>query len=190
MGTTGIAYGLIGCFFLGERALRHGNAAKSLDTGRADHGTTRDVGTAIGLSAAGMLAAPLLNHARIGRLAAALPAWSGVAAMLAGLALRVWAMHVLGSAYTRTLRTTPEQRLVAEGPYRLIRHPGYLGTLMVWIGGGLATANWIIATVIALCMGRAYRQRLQAEEAMLAATFRDAYPRYARRTWRLIPYIY
>lgn len=190
MRTTGIAYGLIGCFFLGERALRRGNAARSLDTGRADRGTTRGVGTAIGLSVVAMLTAPLLNHARIGRLTAAMPAWSGVAAMLAGLALRVWSMRVLGGSYTRTLRTTAEQRLVEEGPYRLIRHPGYLGTLLVWIGGGAATANWIIATAIALCMGQAYRQRLQAEEALLAATFRDAYSRYARRTWRLIPFIY
>jgi len=190
MRTIGIAYGLIGCFFVSERTLRRRGAAKSLDTGRADRGTTRDVGAAVGLSVVAMLVAPLLNRTRIGRLSTATPAWSGIAAMLAGLAVRAWAMRVLGSSYTRTLRTTPEQHLVAEGPYRLIRHPGYLGTLLVWIGGGVATANWIVGTAIALCMGRAYRSRLHAEEEMLAATFRDAYPRYAKRTWRLIPFIY
>jgi protein-S-isoprenylcysteine O-methyltransferase len=142
---------------------------------------------------AAMLAAPLLNRLRLGCLpskVATAPTWSGVVAMLAGLTIRVWAMRVLGASYTRTLRTTTEQHLVTVGPYRLIRHPGYLGTLLVWIGGGMATANWIVAMAIALGLGRAYRSRLQAEEEMLAATFGDAYPGYASRTWRLVPFIY
>ena len=66
-----------------------------------------------------------------------------------------------------------ERRARAEGPYRLISHPGYLGTLLMWIGGGMATATWIVATAIVLCMERPYRSRLHAEEGMLAATFRD-----------------
>lgn len=190
MRTIGIAYGLIGCFFIGERALRRGGAASSLDTGRADRGTTRGIAAALGLSVAAMFVAPLLNRTRIGRFSASAPAWCGVAAMLAGLSMRVWAMRVLGTSYTRTLRTTAEQHLVTAGPYRLIRHPGYLGTLLVWIGGGVATANWIVAAIITFCMGRAYHSRLVAEEEMLAVTFGDEYPGYARRTWRLIPFIY
>ena len=63
---------------------------------------------------------------------------------VAWLALRIWASLVLGSFYTRTLRTTAEQRLIVEGPYRLIRNPGYLGDIFLLLGAGMATANWIV----------------------------------------------
>jgi Isoprenylcysteine carboxyl methyltransferase (ICMT) family len=52
-------------------------------------------------------------------------AWGGVALMGGGLVLRVWAARVLGAFYTRTLRTSAGQRVVAEGPYRLVRHPDH-----------------------------------------------------------------
>jgi protein-S-isoprenylcysteine O-methyltransferase Ste14 len=110
--------------------------------------------------------------------------------MVGGLVLRVWAVRVLGAFYTRTLRTNAGQRIVAEGPYRLVRHPGYLGVLLLWLGAGLSTANWIAAATNMGFMVRAYRGRIQTEEAMLAATFGDDYARYAGRTWRLIPFVY
>jgi protein-S-isoprenylcysteine O-methyltransferase Ste14 len=113
-----------------------------------------------------------------------------VALMGAGLGLRVWAALVLGAFYTRTLRTSAGQRIVAEGPYRLVRHPGYLGVLLLWLGAGLATANWIAAATIMAFMVRAYARRIQTEEAMLTATFGDEYLRFAGRTWRLIPFVY
>jgi protein-S-isoprenylcysteine O-methyltransferase Ste14 len=110
--------------------------------------------------------------------------------MLTGLALRIWASRVLGSFYTRTLRTEAEQHLIAEGPYRLIRHPGYLGSLLLWLGAGLATSNWIAVTAISFPTLGSYWYRIQAEEAMLANAFPQEYQGYASRTWRLIPLIY
>jgi protein-S-isoprenylcysteine O-methyltransferase Ste14 len=110
--------------------------------------------------------------------------------MLAGLLLRIWASRVLGSFYTRTLRTSTEQRLIAEGPYRLVRNPGYLGDLLLWLGAGVATANWIALAAIVFPMVGAYWGRIQAEETMLADAFPQEYQSYARRTWRLIPFLY
>ena len=48
-----------------------------------------------------------------------------------GLALRAWSMRALGSYYSRTLRTTSDQVVIESGPYRVIRHPGYFGSIMV-----------------------------------------------------------
>src|SRR5258708_1479204 len=64
--------------------------------------------------------------------------------MIIGLTLRVWAAQVLGRFYTRTLRTTDKQRIVQSGPYHLIRHPGYLGTILIWIGAGLAVLKRLV----------------------------------------------
>jgi protein-S-isoprenylcysteine O-methyltransferase len=185
-----IAWGLIGCFVVVERALRQGKEARSLEEGVTDQGTTRAIGAAFGTSCLMLVMAPLLNRRRLGRFSRPAVAWSGIGAMAGGLALRIWAARVLGAYYTRTLRTSGGQRIVADGPYRLVRHPGYAGVILLWLGAGVATANWVATIVIGAAMGRAYRRRMVAEEAMLARAFAEDYPRYAGRTWRLIPWVY
>jgi protein-S-isoprenylcysteine O-methyltransferase len=148
-----VAYSLIGCFFVVERLLRRGENARSLQEGQADRGSTRAVGAAFGLALLALLLAPLLNRLRVGRLLSETWAWSGIAAMLAGLVLRIWAIRVLGAFYTRTLKTAVGQHLIAEGPYRLVRHPSYLGDLLLWLGAGIATANGIVMNPRIKCVG-------------------------------------
>jgi len=137
-----------------------------------------------------LLIAPILNRLRVGRIYGDKVRWAGVVAMLLGLLLRVWASLVLGAFYTRTLRTQSEQRLITEGPYKAIRHPGYLGVIMLWLGGAVATGNVIAILLISLPILRVYKRRIEAEEVMLAAAFPQEYENYARRTRRLIPLLY
>jgi protein-S-isoprenylcysteine O-methyltransferase len=137
-----------------------------------------------------LLIAPLLDRLRVGRILNEKSAWGGIVVMLGGLTLRIWASRVLGAYYTRTLRTEEGQHLIREGPYRLIRHPGYLGDILMWLGAGLATANGAVIALINIPLVRAYRYRMRTEEAMLAYTFPQEYQDYARRTSRLIPFIY
>src|SRR5262249_22190025 len=116
--------------------------------------------------------------------------WLGVVVMVGGLGLRLWAQAVLGRHYTTTLRHTDDQPIVRAGPYCLLRHPGYAGLLLAWVGAGLATANWAVASGIALLMLVAYGYRIAAEEAMMLSAFGDRYREYRARTWRLIPFVY
>jgi len=185
-----MAYSLIGCFLIAERLLRRGESARSLEEGASDQGSTRDVGTTIGIAMITILAVPFLNRRRIGRLYGDRVAWGGVVVMLFGLLLRVWASLVLGASYTRTLRTSSEQRLITEGPYSVVRHPGYLGSLLLWLGAAIASANAVAMVLITFPLIRAYKRRIEAEEEMLAGAFPGEYEGYARRTWRLIPFIY
>ena len=161
------AYACLGCFLLAERLLRLGEDARSLAAGEADRGTTRAVGRAFGLSILLLGIAPLLNRRGIGHRAGVHVAWGGVAMMGSGLALRVWAARVLGAYYTRTLRTSATQRIVAEGPYRLVRHPGYAGDLLLWLGAGLSTENWIVTTTIMASMVGAYQSRIRRKKRCL-----------------------
>jgi protein-S-isoprenylcysteine O-methyltransferase len=110
--------------------------------------------------------------------------------MITGLVVRSWANRVLGASYTRTLRIVQEQRVMQEGPYHLVRHPGYLGTLLVWLGAAVALGNWVIMTAAGIVMLRAYRRRIETEERMLLDNFGDEYRRYMRRTRRLVPLLY
>lgn len=130
-----------------------------------------------------------LQHAGVGSVPVGVR-WIGVATVAAGLALRAWGMSVLGRFYTRTLRVADDQRIVQEGPYRVIRHPGYAGSLLVWTGYCLGVGNWIALVAVAALMLLAYSWRISSEERMLVTDFGDGYRDYQRRTARLIPYVY
>jgi protein-S-isoprenylcysteine O-methyltransferase Ste14 len=75
--------------------------------------------------------------------------------------------------------------LVTRGPYRLVRHPIYLGEIGACAGLALAAPSIYNAGLLgALCFAQATRMNL--EERALAAAFPD-YERYAMRTPRLFP---
>ena len=107
----------------------------------------------------------------------------------AGLGLRVWSMRTLRAAYTRTLRTAGDQTTVERGPYAVIRHPGYLGSLLVWVGFGLTSRSPAAVALVGGLLGRAYERRIAAEERLLEREL-PGYAEYARRTRRLIPLIW
>jgi protein-S-isoprenylcysteine O-methyltransferase len=179
------AYAIFGLFIVVESRLRQGEEAKTLEAGAADEGTTRLIGASFGAALVGM---PLLALLGPGRMA--VPRIVGPAVMGLGLGLRIWAASVLGRFYTRTLRTADDQALVRSGPYRLIRHPGYLGSLVIWLGFGLSAANWLATVAVAATMAYAYTRRIRSEEAMLQTSLGEPYREYMRTTWRLIPGVY
>jgi protein-S-isoprenylcysteine O-methyltransferase Ste14 len=178
-------YAIFGLFFVLEARLRQGEEAKSLQAGRSDAGTTRLLGLCYGISLAG---APMVARLDPGRIA--LPGIVGPAIMIAGLALRIWAASVLGRFYSRTLRVADNHTLVQRGPYRIIRHPGYLGAVLMWAGFGLTTASRLASVTVAALMCWVYHRRIQAEEALLVESLGKPYRDYLRTTWRWIPGLY
>ena len=76
-------------------------------------------------------------------------------------------MRALGQSYSRTLRTSPDQVVIQSGPYRFIRHPGYLGSLLIWTGFGLTSGSVPVIGLVAGLLGPAYRFRISAEEKLL-----------------------
>jgi protein-S-isoprenylcysteine O-methyltransferase Ste14 len=190
MATTLLAYLLTILFLVTEGRLRQSSEARSLDATEPDRGSTRLIGVFFGLACGALLLAPLLNLIPLGRVRhPTLTGWVGIAIMLAGIALRVWANRVLGAYYTRTLRIVQEQRVVEEGPYRLVRHPGYLGIMLMWVGAALATVNGITGLVIVVGVLVVYGHRIRSEETMLIQAFGDQYRAYEAHTWRLIPFV-
>lgn len=177
---------LLGSFVLAERALRRGEAARSLVAGAEDEGTTQLVGAVFG---AASVVGPLLARLRRGRLPAQV-GWAGVGVMAAGIGLRVWSARTLGSHYTRTLRTEGDQPVVDTGPYARIRHPGYAGTIVMWLGYGLALTSVPALVGIAVPVMAAYARRIRAEEDMLARELGEPYRAYQARTDRLVPRLY
>lgn len=114
---------------------------------------------------------------------------AGLTMQAGGLALRAWSMRTLGAAYTRTLRTNEQQRVIDHGPYRLVRHPGYSGSLLTWMGFALASRSAPVIVLVAGLLGRAYQRRISAEEALLNQDL-PGYRAYSRRTKKLVPFVW
>lgn len=178
-------YAGIAGFFLLEALARQRGTASSLDTSEDDQGTTGMILTAYVLTADLPL---LLRRLPMPQL----PPMAGPAGLIAqagGLALRAWSMRTLGASYTRTLRTDEEQRIVDEGPYRLIRHPGYAGSLLTWSGFALASRSVPVIGFVTGLLSWAYKRRITAEEELLQREL-PGYTAYRHHTKKLIPFVW
>jgi protein-S-isoprenylcysteine O-methyltransferase len=113
----------------------------------------------------------------------------GLGIEVAGLGLRAWSMRTLGSSYSRTLRVQGAQQVVDRGPYRFVRHPGYAGSLLIWTGFALTSRSFTVVEVVGGLLGIAYHRRVAAEEALLRREL-PGYVAYAKRTRRLIPFVW
>jgi protein-S-isoprenylcysteine O-methyltransferase Ste14 len=111
----------------------------------------------------------------------------GIGCMLAGVALRWYAIWVLGRYFTRDVATHPGQHVVTTGPYRWIRHPSYAGGLLTCFGVGLALTNWLSILAIMGPLGVGYLYRVRVEELALGRALGSEYLTYMRHTKRFIP---
>src|SRR5216684_1567944 len=135
------------------------------------------------------LLAIFLGYARIG----ALPHWlfyPGLSLWLAGLALTVWAYRTLGRFFSLDVQTENDHKVVDNGPYRLLRHPGYAGVLLGVLGLGVALQSWVSVLVLVVAATAALAYRMQIEEKFLIAELGDEYVQYIARTKRLVPYVW
>lgn len=114
----------------------------------------------------------------------------GIACIWAGIALRLWAVVTLGRFFRLVVLVQDGHRVIRTGPYRVIRHPAYTGTLITLAGLGLSLDSWIgLAVCVALPLA-GYAPRISVEEAALRERLGDDYVEYSRRTRRLVPLVW
>jgi protein-S-isoprenylcysteine O-methyltransferase Ste14 len=116
--------------------------------------------------------------------------WVGVAIMIFGIVFRQYANSTLGKFFTATIQIKNDHELIQTGPYRYIRHPSYLGILIMTLGLGIALANWISLILCIVLPTIGLMQRIKFEEKELEQHFGNQYQDYRKNTWRVIPYIY
>jgi protein-S-isoprenylcysteine O-methyltransferase Ste14 len=105
------------------------------------------------------------------------------AVVLIGTLFTIWSLAVLG----RCFGLFPEVRgLVLRGPYRLVRHPVYLGELVSALGLLLAKPHPLVIALFAVFVALQYVRTIYEERA-LAAAYPGEYPAYARHVPRLMP---
>jgi protein-S-isoprenylcysteine O-methyltransferase Ste14 len=116
--------------------------------------------------------------------------WPGLGLMLPGTALFGWSMGV-NPFFERTVRIQSERahRVIDTGPYRIVRHPGYLGFFGWALSAPLMLGSWwaFVPAVLSLL---AIVVRTAMEDRTLRAEL-PGYADYARRVrFRLVPGIW
>ncbi len=118
------------------------------------------------------------------------PGAAGMVILLAGLVLRGWSFKTLGEYFTFTVMVSSDQPVVANGPYRVLRHPSYTGLLLALTGAGLTSANWVGLAGVTLLPLTAILWRIHVEEGALLTTLGDRYRCYASQHKRLVPLVW
>ena len=140
----------------------------------------------------GIVAAEVLGLAATFIAAAALPGkWIclaiGLIVAWCGIALRFWAKRSLGRFFVGAVVMQPDHEIIDTGPYAVIRHPGYAGSVLALGGLSLATANAITLAVFLAVPLAIYLTTIPVEEAALTANLGENYADYRKRTGRLLP---
>ena len=177
----------------GPRLRGLGESFAATTLGRSRGGESADRGTKRILvwSAAIGLTACLLIAINVPSLRFGANTWTtlvlGLAIAWLGVLLRVWAVWSLGRFFQRDVMIQKDHVVWRGGPYRLLRHPAYAGTLISYLGFGLAVGSWVGALVFVAVVAAGYIPRIRVEEAELTRALGDSYRDYARTTARLVP---
>ena len=92
----------------------------------------------------------------------------GGAIAVAGELLRIWAAGHLEKG----------REVTRSGPYRLTRHPLYIGSAIVGAGAAVAAARLSVAVLIAIYLASTILAAVRTEEAGMRASFGDQYDAY------------
>jgi protein-S-isoprenylcysteine O-methyltransferase Ste14 len=119
-----------------------------------------------------------------------MPLWAhlaGLVVFVLGYALFMWAMAA-NAFFAEGVRIQTERghTVATGGPYRVVRHPGYLGAIFGFVAGPFLLGSWWALVPAALAAG-GYLLRTALEDRTLQAEL-SGYREYAQRTrYRLFP---
>lgn len=122
-----------------------------------------------------------------------LPAWQqtgGLVLMILAFLFAAWAM-LLNPFFSPIVRVQKERghRVITEGPYRIVRHPSYLGLSVGVIASGFALGSyWSLLPAVAFVL--LYARRVWIEDQCLAAEL-EGFAEYSQKVpYRLFPLLW
>lgn len=107
-----------------------------------------------------------------------------------GIILRYTSTILLGKYFSRDVHVEKDQVLVSYGPYRILRHPLYLGLFLLVLGVPTFFQNPVAMTFALFSMGRVLNGRMELEEKNMEKVLGKTYKDWKNKRYRFIPYIY
>jgi protein-S-isoprenylcysteine O-methyltransferase Ste14 len=109
---------------------------------------------------------------------------------LIGLLIRITSILTLKQQFTYTVTKIEDHELIETGLYKIIRHPGYLGQLVIFLGISVSLSNWLSVLLMIIPVFLGFLNRINIEEKFMIEQMGQKYLDYQARTKRLIPMIY
>ena len=164
--------------------IRHSGIVAGAPSNTQDAGTLRliNIGSDIALFlafAASFLPWLIIPYPRVAL-------YLGIGLLVAGSLLRRYCFRILGKYFTAAVTVRADQPVIDTGPYRWIRHPGYMAGFVMYLGIGLALGNWLSLVIFFLEICFVYSRRVKAEEKALLDTIGEPYRAYIARTKRFV----
>lgn len=99
------------------------------------------------------------------------------------------AERYLAEQFSIKVTVQKDHILITDGPYRVIRHPRYLGIIVFSAGIALIFRSWA-GLILCAVLGVVLLTRIQDEEKLMLETFGEEWTAYSQKTSHIIPYIY
>ena len=119
---------------------------------------------------------------------AAIVRWVGAVLFTIGLATAVAGRLQLGSNWSdiETAEVLRKHAVVSHGVYRYVRHPIYIGDIVLLVGLELALNSWLVLGALAIAP-IVVRQAVREERALASSL--PGYKDYCARTKRFVPFV-
>jgi methyltransferase len=111
----------------------------------------------VAMAAEGVITNPALGPVMLG----------GAGLLVVAKAVKFWAIGTLGRRWTYRVLVLPGAPLVSGGPYRLMRHPNYVGVVGELVAMALLSGARITGPLAVLGFGWLLLRRIAAEERAL-----------------------
>ena len=115
--------------------------------------------------------------------------WILVVVTAAGLLFTWWARIHLGRLWSDLVVRKASHHVVDTGPYRLVRHPIYLGLIVAAFATAIEKGTSFALPGAAIMTVAFYTKALREERFLRRELGEDAYDAYARKTAMLVPFV-
>jgi protein-S-isoprenylcysteine O-methyltransferase Ste14 len=113
----------------------------------------------------------------------------GLAMILAGVIIRFIAIFTLKRNFSGLLRIREGHTLVSHGIYQWVRHPAYLGAILLFLGIPVMFSS-VFGFLVMFLLVPYLLHRITLEERMMIERFGVEYQDYVRHSKKLIPFLF
>jgi len=114
----------------------------------------------------------------------------GMSLIVIGFMIRIHSILTLKQYFTYSVAKVENHKIIKTGLYKFIRHPGYLGQLIIFVGISISISNWLSILVMMIPIIAGYLYRIRIEEKFMLEQLGEDYLNYQEQTKRIIPMIY